>query len=117
MNFDFLGLQIIIIGFSLFMVYLTNLHFRRREFSFVIFCIWIFIWVGLLFFAVSPDLAFLTAKKLGVVKAMNLFTILGFVVLLTIIFRIFVIINKIEKKLSDLVRREALQKLEERTSR
>lgn len=113
MTGGFILIQLIAGAFALLMFYLTFLHFKRREFSPRVFTIWSVIWLGFLIVSVFPELANQLVDDLGVTRALDLFTILGFILILAVIFRLFVIITVIERRLETLVRKEALKELEE----
>jgi len=112
MTGEFIPIQLVAGAFALLMFYLSFLHFKRQEFSPRVFTIWAIIWLGFLAVSIFPEIINQFVDDLGVARALDLFTILGFILILAVIFRLFVIITVIERRLETLVRKEALQDLE-----
>ena len=105
------GIQIITILFSVFMIYFSYLHLKRREFSARVFIIWFIIWTGLLIASFLPKTINIFLERLGISRAMDLFTIVGFIIIFGVVFRIFIIITKMENKIEEYVRKDALKNL------
>lgn len=103
-----LGVQILIIGFCLFMAYLSFLHFKRGEFSRLQFLFWVIVWLGLIFTTLFPKTVNVLIQELGIARAMDFFMILGFMFLTILGFYNYTIINKLRKKLKKIVQDEAL---------
>jgi hypothetical protein len=107
-----IGVQIIGIIFGLFMVYLSFLHYKRKEFNKLQFLIWEIIWICFLFIAFFPNIISGVTKKLGFIRVMDFLTITGFIFIALLTFYNYSSLNKIKKSLEQKVRKEALSDLD-----
>ncbi len=87
---------------------------KEKGYTFLKFLITIVIWGGILFFSLFPDTARLLSQKLGMGESLNTFIFLGFVIVFLIIFKLINIIQRIERNISEIVRKEALKKIEKK---
>ncbi|OGP72544.1 MAG: hypothetical protein A2Y80_06700 [Deltaproteobacteria bacterium RBG_13_58_19] len=71
----------------------------------------ILIWGSVLLFAVYPRLPHIISRDLGFGQNLNTLIFVGFVVVLMIIFKLLTIIERLERDISEIVRKEALKKL------
>ncbi|EKE20624.1 MAG: hypothetical protein ACD_7C00511G0006 [uncultured bacterium] len=69
------------------------------------------IWSVILFFALSPEIAHSLSQKLGFGDNLNTFIFIGFVVVFVVLFKIINILDRIERNVSEIVRKEALEKI------
>jgi hypothetical protein len=72
------------------------------------------IWLGILIFSLFPASTHLISEKLGFGESLNTFIFIGFVVVFMILFKIITMIERIEKNISEIVRKEALDKITEK---
>lgn len=105
--------QIVIALVSLAMIFTRSAKLIKGESSqtFLKFFMTVFVWSGVLFFSLFPDLAQLISKKLGMGDSLNTLIFSAFVVIFLILFKILNIIEKIERNISGLVREEALKSI------
>ena len=106
-----LGVQIIGILFGLFMAYFIFLHYKRKEFGRSQFVIWQIIWIGFILAVIFPNLLGTLISELGIVRAMDFFMIAGFMFLMLLTVNNYFIVNKINKKLEENTRKEALKNI------
>ena len=106
-----LGVQIIGILFGLFMSYFIFLHYKRQEFGRSQFIIWQIIWIGFVFVVIFPNLLGTLISELGIVRAMDFFMIAGFMFLMLLTVNNYFIVNKINKKLEENTREDALKNI------
>lgn len=71
------------------------------------------IWGNILFFSLLPRTAQDLSTMLGLGKNLNTLIFIGFVIVFAIIFKLLAIIEKLERNISEIVRKEALEKLSE----
>jgi len=105
----FLGVQIIGVIFGLFMAYFSFIYFKREQFSLPILIFWEILWVALIFVTIFPASTNFFLEKLGLTRAMDLFMILGFMVILGLSFYNYIIIARLRKEIEKVVRKEALR--------
>ena len=102
------GIQILGISFGIFMIYLSFLYFKRKEFQTGDFFLWISIWLMFLFAIIFPNTLQFLLKPLAVYRVMDLLMISSFVVLFGLMFVIYKITRRNEKNIKDIVRKLAL---------
>ena len=115
MNFFYLSLpQIAIAIVSLYFLYSGIRRFFRRERSQTIFklLMTLVIWMTILLFALFPKLSHLATKTLGFGENLNTLIFIGFIMLFIIVTKLLSIVERIERNVSEIVRKEALSKLE-----
>ncbi|MBU0615372.1 MAG: DUF2304 domain-containing protein [Nanoarchaeota archaeon] len=106
-----LGIQIAGVFFGLFMLYLTFLYGKRKEFKSSEGAFWIVAWIvfiGMTLFPSSVD--FIVRDVLNIKRTLDFLIILGFMFLLGITFYNYYMLRKTENKIETLVRKIALEK-------
>lgn len=107
-----LGVQILGAAFGVLMTYFCFLHYKRREFSRPQFLFWQIIWLAFIVVVLFPGLTQGVIHKLGIVRTMDLLTILGIMFVSLLTFFNYVSLNKLRKKIEDKIREESLKELE-----
>ena len=106
-----LGIQLLGVLFGLFMLYLTFLHRKRRDYTTKETFAWIIMWIGFIFVALFPSsLDFLVKRTLGLQRPLDFFIIVGFMFMVFISFYTYNIVRKNQKKLEEIVRKIAFEK-------
>ena len=72
----------------------------------------IFIWGAVFAFALFPRASHTISEKIGLGENLNTLIFIGFVVIFLILFKMLNIIERAERNISEIVRKEALDKLE-----
>lgn len=108
-----IGIQIIAIIFALWMIYFTLLHFRRREFKKSEFLLWQVLWMGLIVIVLFPASVEFILDAFSITRTFDLVVIVGIVILFGVTFRNYVIVRRLEKKIEDTTRRDAMKGIEE----
>jgi len=70
------------------------------------------IWLSICFFSLFPNATHNTSQRLGFGESLNTFIFIGFVIVFAILFKIINILERTERNISEIVRKEALSKLE-----
>lgn len=107
-----IGIQIVAIIFALWMVYFSYLHFRRGEFKLIEFLFWQILWLGLVIVVIFPQSVNFILKTFSITRTFDLVVITGVVILFGISFRSYVIVRRLEKKVEEFTRSEALKSLD-----
>lgn len=109
-----IGIQIFAILFACWMVYFTKLHYNRGEFRRLEFTLWMFLWAGLVFVVIFPRSVGFLLHLFSINRAFDLVVIVGVIVLFGITFRNYVIVRRLERRLEQAIRTEALTGLNNR---
>jgi hypothetical protein len=111
--------QIILGATALFFLLNSLAKFFRGERSQTIFKLLsaIVIWGGILVFSFFPDLTHSLSKNLGLGENLNTLIFIGFVAIFALIFKMLNIIERIEKNISEIIRKEALKSLKSNSSK
>ncbi len=104
-----IGVQIIGIIFSFIMIYFAYLHYSRGEISIGENLTWWVIWVATIFLIIFPDLLRDFSQKVLITRAFDLMVIGGFILVITIIFKVYIKVKQLEKKMERLTRNDALK--------
>ena len=105
-----IGIQIVGVLFGLFMIYLTFLHQKRKEFSAKEYLFWTLSWIVFIIIAIFPNILapFVEGLKLG--RIMDLLTIFGFLFVIGLLFNNYTNLKKTNKKIEEIVRKVAFGK-------
>lgn len=106
-----LGLQVIALIFSLVMIYFAYLHYRRGEINGLEISLWLIAWVGAIFIALFPEIFRVFSSTIAISRAFDLAMIGGFILIVPIVYSSYVRTKRIEKKIEDLIRKDALKDL------
>ena len=104
-----IGVQLIAIIFSLWMIYFSYLHYRRGEFKGIEFVLWQILWIGLVIVVIFPVSVKFILESFSISRTFDLVVIVGIIVLFGVTFRNYVIVKRIEKRLEEVVRDSALE--------
>ncbi|MFA5070029.1 MAG: DUF2304 domain-containing protein [Patescibacteria group bacterium] len=107
-----IGIQIIAILFALWMIYFSYLHFRRGEFKKIEFFFWQILWIGLVTVVIFPRSVNFVLRTFSISRTFDLVVIVGIIVLFGVSFRSYVIIKRVEKKVENFVRDQALEDID-----
>ena len=104
-------IQFLGIIFGIAMMYFTFLKYKRREITGGEMVIWFFGWIVLVAVALFPFALDSIIAPLHFYRRLDFFVILGFFVLLGLAFFNYSSVKKMERKLEQFVRQEALSKV------
>jgi len=103
-------IQFLGVAFGLAMIYFTFVKFKRKELSKLETTMWFTGWILLILVAIIPYALDPIIAPLHFYRRLDFFVVLGFFGLLLIGFYNYSTVKKMEKKLEQYVRREALEK-------
>ncbi len=104
-----LGLQIIAIIFAFMMIYFAILHRRRGELDKTEIVSWVVIWILTIFVVVFPEVLRNFARTFFITRLFDLMVVGGFILVITMVARTYLSTRKMEKKLEEFIRDEALK--------
>ena len=102
------GIQIIGIIFALAQSYFTFLHYKRKEFTIRECAGWLFIWLMFAVVTLFPGEFRILAGNFGAFRPLDFFTVVGFLVVLSISFYTYINVDRLRKRLEVAVRELAL---------
>jgi hypothetical protein len=105
-----IGLQIIALIFAFSMVYFATIHYKRGEINKSEIASWVAIWGCAVVVIVFPELLRKFASTFLVTRVFDLMVIGGFILVISLVTSSYVRTKKMEKKLEDMIRRDALKK-------
>jgi len=105
-----IGLQIIALIFAFSMVYFAVLHFKRGEIGKGEILSWAVMWGAAIVVIIFPELLRKFASTFLVTRVFDLMTIGGFILVISLVGSAYLRTKRNEKKIEELVRREALKK-------
>mgnify|MGYP001068834681 CR=1 FL=1 len=106
-----IGLQISALIFSFVMIYFAVIHYKKGTLNGSEIFFWIVIWSFAIFAVVFTDLLRIFAATFYFTRLFDMMVFGGFFLVIILAARSYVVTKKLEKKLEDLVRKEAIRKL------
>src|SRR3989344_6128176 len=103
-----LGLQLLAVIFALIMVYFAYVTFRRSELNRVELTIWTSAWVLATFMILFPDTLRNFAQRFFISRLLDLLIMGGFVLVISMVAIAYIKTKRIEKKIEEFIRKEAL---------
>ncbi|MFA6587817.1 MAG: DUF2304 domain-containing protein [Patescibacteria group bacterium] len=104
-----IGIQIGAILFVIWMTYFSYLHYRRKEFGIYEYIFWQILWIGLVVVVIYPHSVNFILNAFSINRTFDFVVIVGIIVLFGITFRNYVLLRRMERKLENFVRQDALR--------
>jgi len=104
-----LGLQVIAVIFSFVMIYFALLNFRRREINKTDFISWMIIWSFTIFIVIFPEILRDYSKRFLITRLFDLLIVGGFILVITMVSRVYISVKKMEKIIEKVIRVDALK--------
>jgi len=111
LNFSFYKTVVILISSYFIIKQLYNFFVREQFQSFIKFITVIIIWSSIIVFISVPGLSHFISENLGLGENLNTLIFTGFIVVFILIFKFLSIIEKLERNITEIVRKEALKEL------
>ena len=92
------------------MIYITFLFYKRREYDIRGLISWSLIWLGFMILAVFPETVYGIMEGLRIQRTVDFFVIVGFLIFSVILFRIYAIVKKNQKRIEQIVKKYAFEK-------
>jgi hypothetical protein len=110
-----LGLQFIALAFALVMIYFAYVNFRKGEINRVEFASWLTAWVLAMIIVIFPDTIRKTAQTFSISRLLDLLIAGGFLLVMVMVSIAYIRTKRIEKKIEELVRKEALKEIKNKS--
>ena len=105
-----LGIQIVGLLFGLFIIYLTFLNYKRKEFTTKEFVFWIILWVIFIVLTLFPFLLDPIVKSFGFFRALDVLIVSGFLFLIAAVFYTYTVVRRTQRQIEKVVREIAMRK-------
>ena len=109
-----LGLQFIAIAFSLIMIYFAYVNYRKNEINRVEFTVSLVAWTLAIVIVIFPDTLRKVAQTFSISRLLDLLIAGGFLLVIIMVSIAYIRTKRIEKKIEDLVRKEALKDIKKK---
>jgi len=106
-------IQILLVAFSIFVLWRVFLRFRQKELSLGWFIFWIIFWLAVIVVVALPQTTEVVASWLGVGRGVDVAIYVSIVILFYLVFRMFIKIQKIEQNITELTRGKAIEEVKE----
>ncbi len=103
-------IQIIVILFVVFALSRAFLRFKDKKISNMEFVFWVIVWLAVLTVVFRPEITNVFANYLGIERGIDVVIYLGILLLFYLMFRLYVKIDVLEKNITKVVRKEAIEK-------
>jgi len=110
-----LGLQITAIIFSLFMIYLALIHYKKGQLNGIEILSWITIWIVAIFVVSFPEILRTYANTFFVTRVFDLMVLGGFILVISLVSAAYLKSKRNEKKLEELIRKIALKDVKKKS--
>ena len=102
------GLQISTIIFSFIMIYFALIHYKKGTINSYEIVSWTIIWTLTIFIIMFPDVIRVFANTFFYTRLFDLMVAGGFILVITIAAKSYITTKKLEKKLEEMVRKNAI---------
>jgi len=102
-------IQVLIIIFALFAMSRAILRFRDGKLTKSEFLFWLAVWLAIIVFAFTPNLTTQISILIGIGRGMDLLMYVSVIVLFYLMFRLYVKAESLEKDITFLVRKFAIE--------
>lgn len=109
-----LGVQIFGFVFGIFMIYLAFIYMKKKDLSLNDFLFWLIIWILFIVAVMIPQTLNIFMETLGIIGAIQFFTVIGFVFLFGFVFFLYKNVRKTQRMLAKVVKEIALQKIKKK---
>ncbi|MDP3888615.1 MAG: DUF2304 domain-containing protein [bacterium] len=111
---NILGVQILALLFAVFMVYVAFLHWKRKDINSLEVIFWSLLWLVFIVVTLFPKILQSATQLLFIARVMDLVMLTAFMILAFLGFQNHVANRKMEKRIEEFIRKEALGQLEKK---
>ena len=109
-----LGIQVFGLVFSAFMLYVSFLYYKKKEFTLTEWSFWALFAVLFAVISVFPEVLDPVVKSLNLGRKLDLFIILGFMFVISITFYKYRVTRHTDRRVEELVRNIAIEREEKK---
>lgn len=107
------GIQILALFAALILSYFSYLQYKRKEFTFREYLGWQLVWICFGAVTLFPEWFRVISARFGAISTLDFFTVLGFIVVLSISFYTYINVDRLRKRLEKAIRELALKGLDD----
>lgn len=101
--------------FALFMLYVVSVHTKKKTFSAVESSLWFSVWILFIVLALFPDLLLGITHLLRFARVFDLLIVISLMILSIVVFLSYFSLKESNKKLEEIVRKQAIDAQKKRT--
>ncbi len=105
----FVGIQFIGIFFGLIMIYLSYLYYKKKAYNFRSLVLWTIIWLAFISMVMAPESIYDIMQVLQIQRTADFFVMVGFLVYAVLIFYMYIIVKRNERKVENIIRAIAFE--------
>jgi len=106
------GIQILGVVFSLMMLYLTYVYYKRNNYGYRSAILWSLIWLGVAVLLLIPRTVYGIMQTLQIERTADFFVLGAALFFTLVIFYLYVNVKRLSRKIEELVRNEAINNAE-----
>lgn len=106
-----ISLQLLLLGFSVFMLYSLFLHWKKKDITNGLFLFWIFVFFLFIFISIFPKILEPLLKQFFIVRVMDLGMIGTFMILTYLTIENNIKIKKDEEKIEKIIRKISIKEI------
>ncbi|MBN1275009.1 DUF2304 domain-containing protein [Candidatus Woesearchaeota archaeon] len=104
------GIQLIGMLFGIGMLYLTYVHYQKKDFTWRSALVWTAVWLAFIVIIILPESVYGIMQALRIERTADFFVMTGFVLFAVIIFYLFITVKRNERKVEGMVRALAFER-------
>jgi len=113
----FLPIQILLFIFILFAVSRVILRYKDGEIHLGALIFWLFVWASAVLVVITPNQTTKFAKLLGIGRGADIIIYLSLALIFYLVFRLHVLIENLETRISQLIRQVALKDVKDKAKK
>jgi hypothetical protein len=105
-------IQIIAIIFAIFLLVKVIIRLKKRKFNINEFFFWSAMWIFLIILSIFPQISDKIANLFGFGRGLDFFIVSSILLIFYLIFKIFVMLEELDSKITELARSISLERIE-----
>ncbi len=109
--------QLLLASIILFVIWRTHAAYKKKNLSESFVAVWTIFWLGVLILVFKQDLVSQAAHSLGVSRGVDLVIYISLIVIFYFVYKILVLINDLDGKITQIIRKIAINEAKKRPHR
>ena len=111
------GIQILGILFGIIMIYITFYYYKRNNYSWKSFLLWLIVWLGFMLIIFLPSTVYGIMEILKIQRTQDFIVIMGLMFYGVLLFYLYATVKQNNRKVEKLVRAMAIKNVQTRAKR